>query len=69
VVELVDTLDSKSGFFGSAGSSPATGTNECSRALVVVDFRGFFVPKQPIVVTFVVTLGTFIGGRGAVVSL
>jgi hypothetical protein len=25
-VELVDTLDSKSGFFGSAGSSPATGT-------------------------------------------
>jgi hypothetical protein len=26
VVELVDTLDSKSGFFGSSGSSPLTGT-------------------------------------------
>jgi hypothetical protein len=26
VVELVDTLDSKSGFFGSDGSSPSTGT-------------------------------------------
>ena len=26
MVELVDTLDSKSGFFGSSGSSPLTGT-------------------------------------------
>ena len=26
VVELVDTLDSKSGFFGSDGSSPSIGT-------------------------------------------
>ena len=26
MVELVDTLDSKSGFFGSGGSSPPTGT-------------------------------------------
>jgi hypothetical protein len=33
VVELVDTLDSKSGFFGSSGSSPLTGTILCKKTL------------------------------------
>ena len=43
MVELVDTLDSKSGFFGSAGSSPATGTNHTLKPLYSIDCRGFFV--------------------------
>ena len=46
VVELVDTLDSKSGFFGSAGSSPATGTNHTLKPLYSIDCRGFFVLKS-----------------------
>lgn len=43
VVELVDTLDSKSGFFGSGGSSPPTGTILCE--LTKPTFVGFFVPE------------------------
>ena len=43
MVELVDTLDSKSGFFGSAGSSPATGTKHTLKPLQSLDCRGFFV--------------------------
>ena len=43
MVELVDTLDSKSGFFGSAGSSPATGTKHTLKPLYSIDCRGFFV--------------------------
>ena len=48
VVELVDTLDSKSGFFGSAGSSPATGTKHTLKPLYSLDCRGFFVIKTSI---------------------
>ena len=52
VVELVDTLDSKSGFFGSAGSSPATGTNYTLKPLYSIDCRGFLVlkPSIPVII-------------------
>jgi hypothetical protein len=52
VVELVDTLDSKSGFFGSAGSSPATGTKHTLKPLYSIDCRGFFVlkPSIPVII-------------------
>ena len=52
VVELVDTLDSKSGFFGSAGSSPATGTNHTLKPLYSIDCRGFLVlkPSIPVII-------------------
>ena len=44
MVELVDTLDSKSGFFGSGGSSPPTGTTSqitINRLMSVFLFLGF----------------------------
>lgn len=42
VVELVDTLDSKSGSFGSNGSSPFTGTNSKKVSLIT----GFFCARR-----------------------
>ena len=52
MVELVDTLDSKSGFFGSAGSSPATGTKHTLKPLYSIDCRGFLVlkPSIPVII-------------------